>query len=814
MIEQIENYLSEISNEVKSHIYNEFKGGNERFSDYNTFDLVNFYLIYNYVINENNKKDLFINIPKDGYRDSLFSSVFHSLVFIKLYQNYFSFERKQPVLHKGDLIYCKSFKRVFEIVGIGKNGLSIKYKFPLNRDGRNKPFLRDGFNYTKVNPNLSRGRNTAKNINDYSRFLMDNFGGNFPFITDFKNKSLVVADKRFFDEAKHLPIRYTNRNGIIRKDLPFFNYLVECCNDFKTAQRYLLNTNNIFDEILVIGTSKYLQDFQSILHDVKYQGKVKNIILIGTNKPDTQNEFTKWLWSNYEVKLASEEKPNLPLKICLKNDLLYQTLVDLKNEIKDIEIESGANLSFMLKYTNFYFRMILVNTSLSKGIFEEYIDRLNCFFKSEKFEEELNRFFYENDEYNSETIQGYKERVLALFKEITTILQNKNLKWDYIKRQANKGKVLFLLVEKKNFDALNNQIKRERINNIKLISDKRIDNEKEYLDKWLKSSSNSQSKNIIVPYINNVELYNKLKAVNGSCEILCYEDIDEISYHRIVKSYEEEETSRLTHPDRMKFVKTDFNFIRTLSKKELSDLFDFDLKGDDIKNNIFEVNDLPKEKVEYEIGFADGSTEKFESTKGVFLVDNKELIKMNIGEIYIGSTIRFYQNTSPEEFKRILRIFDAENLLESFDKFSESWKTTLAKLSTKFNGHKALHDEMFNGNYKINYNTFRLYFDDYSQTRFPRLKTLELFRDFCKKNNFPDELIVKEFDKFKLYSKKDHSIRQQAGRLLSNDLLDYIASNKTEISDSLKKLSFDILNKLTETIQEKTVIRKRLIADE
>ena len=113
--------------------------------------------------------------------------------------------------------------------------------------------------------------------------------------------------------------------------------------------------------------------------------------------------------------------------------------------------------------------------------------------------------------------------------------------------------------------------------------------------------------------------------------------------------------------------------------------------------------------------------------------------------------------------------------------------------------------------FKINYNTFRLYLDEKSSTRFPRVKTLEVIRDFCLKNNRSNDLIVTEFEKFKVYSKKDHSIRQQVGRILGNDLLDYVASNKEEKSDSLKKLPNEILEKLTATIQEKTITKKTFV---
>src|SRR5690606_19442360 len=130
--------------------------------------------------------------------------------------------------------------------------------------------------------------------------------------------------------------------------------------------------------------------------------------------------------------------------------------------------------------------------------------------------------------------------------------------------------------------------------------------------------------------------------------------------------------------------------------------------------------------------------------------ENGEQIKTTIGELYDNSTIRFYQNNSPKEFREILKIFDTENLLDSFDEYSMSWKQTLTNLSSKFGGIENLYNRIFT-TYKINYNTFRLYFDKNSQTRFPRVKTLEAIRIFCLNNGYTDELIVSEFEKFKVY---------------------------------------------------------------
>jgi len=815
MKKQIQNYLDQIYSEIQERYSDEINLRETDFEEYSIFDFVNFHLIYQYILDDKiGKADFFISIPEDEYRENFFGSVFHSIVLIKLYQNFFYYERNtSPTLEKGDLIYKKYNRehRIFIIKNTDEERVKINFRFPKrNEIGINDFFIQKG-NFTKLNPNLVDNKNALKNVDAYRNYLTVNFNDGFPFITDFKNRTLVIAEKQFFKESKFLPIRYTNKNGRISNDLPFFSYLVECCNDFSSAQKFLLNQDQRFDEVIIIGDSKYRDDFDFILQE-KYRDKYKNIIAIGTEKPSTENKFLEWCWSNDEVKIANSELPNNTRKVLLKNDNLYSLFTELKSEIQNIKNESKVNLSFVLKYTNFFFRMILVNTNLSRGIYQEYLDRLNHYFKSEAFLEELHNLFYEKDIYNPDSIKEYEGRIFNLFSKISNTLESKNLKWDYIKRKAKEinPKSIYVVVEKKTYDAVFNQIKNETIHNIRLISDKRIDSSKLYLDKWLNDNQNSKNKLVIVPYLNNMELYTKMKSIKGNCDVLCYENLDEISFDKVKQVYQNQEKEKLNHKDRLEFLKTNFTYSLELKKRELDDIFSFDLNSENFKNNPYEAFDLPKESAVYEVQFSDGTIDKFESSKGVFLIENGEQIKTTIGELYSNATIRFYQNNSKEEFRKILKIFDTENLLDSFDKYSDSWKQTLKDLSIQFESIERLYDSLFSS-YKVNFSTFQNYLNTNCITRFPRVKTMEIIRDFCLKNNHANDLIVTEFDKFKVYSKKDHSIRQQAGKILGNELLDYIASNKEEKSDSLNKLPDDILEKLTATIQEKTIIKKTLV---
>jgi hypothetical protein len=789
----------------------------EQFENFTTFDYVNFFLIYFYNIDEKKKEDFFLSIPEDDERENFYTSIFHSVVLIKLYQNYFNLKKVKNQLLKDDLIYTKYGKtyRVCEIKSNGNQTIFMNLKFPTKSEkGIHNFKLNSSKSYSKINPSIRNNKNTTKHIKSYKDFIYSSFGEDF-FITDFKNRTLVIANKEFYKESKYLPIRYTTSNGKISNDLPFFSYLVECCNDFKTAKKYLFDKNQTFDEAIIIGDTKYRDTFSELLQEAKWKGKVKNIILIGKELPITENTFTKWLWSKDEIKLANNEEPKHPSKKIIENVELYEILIELKNEINKIKEESKVDFSFMLKYTNFYYRLILEKSNLSKGIFQEYTDRLDLYFKSEKFKEEINNLFYEQNTYKDEIIIEYATRIFEKFHSISNLIQNENKKWKYIldKAKSLKNDKLYLIIEKKSYDFIETQISNNKIYNIVLISDKRIDKEKEYLDKWENDKRNSTKKTYILPYLNSIDLFDSINRLKGTCEVLCYENIDEIVFDRLIFKYLQDEKIRLEHNDRDKFFETKFSSENILKRREFDDVFNFDFTTKGSKNNSFENIDLPKEKVVYNITFTDNTTEKFDSTKGVFLVENNSQIKTNIAEITEGATIRFYQNTSSTEFKKIMKLFDTERLLETFDLYADSWKNTLHKLSKKYNGIEHLFDKLFVEE-KIHFNTFKLYFKENSKTRFPRENTLKIIKNFCINYDFKDELLVKEFDKFIIYSKKDHSIRQQAGRVLSDDLLDYISSNKTDISNSLKKIPIGILDKIVSSIQKKKIQNKKIVEDE
>lgn len=811
----LKSYINGLTEEVKSNIQNDFNLNNVAFKNFSSFDFINFYLIYKYILNED-KEDFFISIPEDDYRPNFFASIFQSLVLIKLFQNYFYHNNHKPILRTNDLVYGKIGKenRILIIKGVGPDTLRIHLKFPKKNENGAVNTLIPFKNQTKINPNLTNGRNTVKYIDTYKEFLNENFGVNFPFITDFSKRTLVISETTFFSENDSLPVNYTNKKGKNKNELPFFNYLIECCNDFNTAKSYLLDNEYTFDEIVVIGDTKYRECFIDILQECKWKGKVNNVIIIGTNEPSTEHTFKKWLWSNQEIRIANNENYKIISKEVVKYENLYNELINFSSLIEKYKTEKSINLTFVLKYLNFFYKIIVTDSNISKGIYQEYADRLLHYFSGDSFEEDLKNNFYKNDIYVPSQINECKENIILHFKSIAAILQERNPKWEVIVRKSRELQKFYLLVEKKSYDIIKNQLQKNRINNVVLVSDKRIDNKILYWEKCFNDEFNTENKIFVIPYLNNYDVLNRLYELKGKTIVLCYEYIDEIVFDKLIKKKLADEDSRITHCDRNSFIKTKYCLKEEPSKHNpLDSLFDLDVNLRDKSNTSNEELELPKDKILYDILFSDGSTEKFESTKGIFLIENNEQIKTTIGEIYVGAKIRFYQNNNPEVFKKILKIFDSEGLLKSFDSYSESWRITLKKLFINHNSIETLHSKIFDTSNKINLGTFKNYFDNNSSTRFPRIKVLNAIKNHCERIGLINELIVTDYDKFVVYSKKDHSIRQQAGRLLGSDLLDYIASNKTEKSDALKKLNDEIIEQLIDTIVEK-VIKQKIISNE
>ncbi len=433
-------------------------------------------------------------------------------------------------------------------------------------------------------------------------------------------------------------------------------------------------------------------------------GKIKNILLIGSMKPGISHNFKEWLWSRTEIKIANYEEPKEPNKINISAETLLNLIKILKTEVDNSHFRFGIDISYLLRYVNFYLRLILINSENAGAVIREYADRIKAHFESDEFKDR----FYEKDIYDTTIINSISEIIGNEFTKIEDYFLQKNLKWDKIIELSKNNKRIYLIIEKRHYNHLKLQTK--GLPNIFLISDKRIDGNTPYLDKWINSNKNNTSeKSYFIPYLNNQDTFDNLKYLMGNCFCLCYEDIDEIAFDKIQLKDKEENYARINHHDRKKFVTASFEFKPLLVSKGLESLFEIDLTTEKVKS-IYEENfDAPRDDIFYEVTFDDNTADIFKSSKAIFLVDGSEQIKTTVGEVYHNATIRFYKNDSAETFNEILSIFDTNNQMAIINEFTNYWRLALKKLREIYPNSNQLYINLFKNRKIIHANTFSNY---------------------------------------------------------------------------------------------------------
>lgn len=808
MLAKIEDYITAIFKEAKFSITNDFDISDQK--GFTAFDYINFHIINKHILEEKSD-DLFIGIPEDDYGASFFESIFYSVALIKLYQNFCAYKLNQPELNFDDIIYTNG--QIYTYKGSTVNTIRIQLKFPKPNQKESYFEIPQGI-YTKLSKEFDyRKSKTIELIQGFSRFLKEKFKDkNFPFLTSFPHKTLVIADQKYFKVDENLPTRYWTKTGKQKYQIPI-DTLMEICNDFNTAESYLLNQGDVFDELIVIADSKYNDNLFPQIQNAKWNGKIKNIILIGSKKPITNHIFKEWLWSIKEIKIANNETPIAIKKIAIPSDQLLSHVTEFKTEIDNLIAQYGIDISYLLRYINFYFRLLIVNSENAKAIINEYRDRITAHFSSDEFSNK----FYEKDIYDNQLIRPISDILINKFKFFEDFFLAENPKWDKIIELSKKNDKIYLIIDKIKYDYIKKQIQIARLNNIILISDRRIDDKILFLEKWINTvEKNTAEKNYLIPYLNNQEVFNRLQHLKGNCFVLCYKDLDEISFDKIVLNDNTEDFIRLNHADRKMFVSSSFEYIEPIITRGLESIFEVSLSSDKVKLNLEEQSDAPLDDIFYEITFDDNSADVFKSSKAIFLVDGNEQLKTTIGEVYANASIRFYKNDSPETFENTLSIFDINNQMETINKYSNSWFIALKMLKEIYPNNDLLFKNLFRNRRNIHFSTFLNYLDDKGRVRFPRKNTMEAIRDLCIASNLTKIDFVINYDLVLKFSKEDKRIRQQAGKILGADLIDYVASGLSQKSESLSKMPDEVLDKVVKSIIEKKIKYKKLLnnADE
>ena len=106
MIANIKNYLQELTLEIRNKLSQDdtIKNKIEHFS---IFELINFFLIHKYLLDDKVRRDFFVHIPIKDNESNFLSVILNAILLTKLYQNYFTYKDEKPFLQKEDVVYWK-----------------------------------------------------------------------------------------------------------------------------------------------------------------------------------------------------------------------------------------------------------------------------------------------------------------------------------------------------------------------------------------------------------------------------------------------------------------------------------------------------------------------------------------------------------------------------------------------------------------------------------------------------------------------------------------------------------------------------------
>ncbi|WP_018611584.1 hypothetical protein [Segetibacter koreensis] len=799
---KIKQYIDQISGEIQHETFADYYI--ENIHELSAFDKINFHLLNKHIL-QNGESDFFIGIPEEDFREHFFDSVFYAVSLMKLFQNFCTYQKKEPQLATGDIIYTNG--RIYQYLGNTYGMMNLKLKFP-GKNERDAYIQKKPGIYTKLDQEFDfQKRVTIECLEGYCKFLTTSFKDpSFPVLTEFPHKTLIISDKELTRINQYIPFRYHSKNAVVIHKIPV-DTLIDICTSFTVAKILISEgaISNAFDEIIIIGDAKYRDEIFADIQNSKAWGHFKSIILIGTNKPKTFHRFREWNWTKREIIIAQKQVPNELSPVTIKDDNLLVAINEFHRYIETVNRIYNTDISYLLKFVNFFLRQVLPGSE-ADFVYASYLSRVQNHLEDKEFDGLLLAAVNYNQSAKKEIISNIINHFIQL-KELITV---NNAKLEWILSLAKERKIN-LLIDKRQGEILKQYFKRKEIRNIKLITNKKVGSVTLLDDFITDQSLNNPEKPFVVSYLSDPNLYNQLMEVKGMVKVLCYNKLDIQLFENLKAKEENELAKHISHKDRNYFIGNKFDIeekplIQTQFYKHL-----FEFKEPSILSRRFNTDGEPSnEGIWYEVEFTDGTTDLLTAAKSVIWIFDGEQTEITIEECAPGSYIKYYKNSSKKDFDELLKLRDGNGVLDNIEKLSALWKRALISLLAGKN-HKKLYDLIFRTSDVVSFNTFKSYFDPTKSTLFPQNGVLEAMLKYCNQAGWRNMLFVERFEEIRAAATQNKSIKIKFGhhlsRLFESDGpvdIDGVIADANELPDHLKAKVLSFIK--SGTIKSKKII--------
>ncbi len=805
--------------------------------DLDSFSLINAYLINKILNRESNS--LLIKIPKEKEK-KIYRPVLFSIIATLFFKNFVDNNHEYNI---GDRV-LKDHKS-YKIIEIKEQ--EPKYILVSNYDDKNKTKIhtnsKDINNYIPIgNSNIKRINKI--NFNDYKELFNFLFGEITNSILPYKKflyKVIIIAEKKdLFEILKKwhfnsinlrnaMPLKWVIRKGIdedLSDNIPI-EPMVYAMSDYDTFKSFVENKINEFDSIIIIGGNKYKDNEIDIRRCIR-EKIITKAIFIGNENIEIPGDLIEWKWTNPEINYF-ENVLTKPIEIIEVNEGNFiEKIKKFENYLNELKNKfCFSDISKLLFWSKSFYSFVLPdnynNSRLKTKI--EYIR--NQFDK--QMSNLMEDFFGSIDENPEEYINKFR----ILFQDIL-----ENIPINKFKKLQDIKNIDIIIVPDDEKGIWREEIDRYKLNskNVNIIS----------INDFIREEANYYStvKNVFILTIFNLskkfikndeflKLFEKLFQNRHKINFILYAE-EKLYLDKIEESY----YKRLLEEYNSQYRLDIFNNIKFPIRESCETIQDKIVRLSEIELNEFaeiEEDFQLYEQIYYEIEFDNfvpnehnGFENKkliIESNKKVLLEQNSIRRKEQIYHLKIGDKIRLYENTDKKMLFGIARNNDKNGNIDDINKYSKLWKDKLKEycIEKKINqlqignynvqlvNDNAMEEHILNElleelrkkGVDIKISTLRKWIDSKDDVLFPKnVKSLIAIKEIVNKKELNDS-----FDLIKKNKKKYNSIMIALGRDLSDELIDYIISNKTKKGEILTKFENEQIESFIEEAAPLKIIR-------
>jgi hypothetical protein len=679
-----------------------------------------------------------------------------------------------------------------------------------NKSGTKFPNTKQLKKYVVVDDNLKNSIPRAK-LTAY-RKLYDLIFNIKQVPSQFKYKSAIIMSKNEFDEElrhqkyididvrKAIPMRWISRSGSESWKYIPIEPMIYCVPDFETLQTYVIDKGVDIETLIVIGKNKYKDNVSTKIRLALRNEDFLNCIILGSEGfNDEQNQFLKWKWTFPEFEYLEDKEPG-EIKVIEIEDTSYQKAIDdFIQYLKNLEKENGLSLQNIKRLRRFLYALVLSKQSNSRTLSQlEFIQHLLKKVASETIEQD----FYDLELDDTEVQLKIKEYIDNIFKNFN------NNKLKYLEQLSFMN---YLIVPDRLLENWKDEFNSKDTIICSLKKFKKIEN------KIIGSK-----KICVLSIYNNSMFYDEVLdiAINSQHRFSFLSYPEEAKVIKVyIDKYDNSLISEYQSKDRKKLTGIEFKvqLKPVLKYDSLEDIMDGFYTKNERSEQVYDY--ASNKQINYRINFQ-GTNESlvYDGSKTVLIKKNGKWIKSKTYNVLPGDIVRVYNNLSKERLFNIASLEDKNGRFQEIEKMTKLWKESLSKYFSKrmeqdkyYDKERLLSSLKAKGSKITNIITITKWLNPYDKEHFPHsdneLKAMRLL--------FDDEIFNKEYAELLRVKRFYRGLMISLGRDLSDDVMDYIISERTIKGKMLSRFETEEINSFVKSAAPvRTIVSKAITEDE